>query len=69
MIITGPQLWERLKETLGLPKYTKRFELYCAQDDVVIVKCWYMPEVEGGADELVEKLAEYELVERRRGHA
>ncbi|MEN7529250.1 hypothetical protein [Cupriavidus sp. DL-D2] len=52
-----------LMDALGLPKSTKSFELRCALDEVVTVRCTYLPQAEGvegfDAHPLV---AEYKLV-------
>lgn len=49
-----------LAKALGLPKHTRSFEVRCAVDEVVTVKCEYFPEIDGVRD-VVAVLAEYEL--------
>lgn len=53
----GPQLMA----LLGMPKHVRSFELRCAVDEIVSVKCEYYPEGATGFDTV---LAEYELVPR-----
>lgn len=36
-----------LMDALGLPKNTKSFELRCALDEAVTVRCTYMPQADG----------------------
>lgn len=52
-----------LMDALGLPKNTKSFELRCALDEVVTVRCTYMPRADGveGFDAR-PLVAEYKLV-------
>jgi hypothetical protein len=54
----GPQL----VSLLGMPKTTRSFELRCAVNELVTVKCEYYLEESHGAELL---LAEYELVPRK----
>jgi hypothetical protein len=61
-LVAGQEIGKALIEALGLPKLTRSFELCCAVDEAVSVKCEYYPEVDG--QELVVSLAEYELVRR-----
>lgn len=52
-----------LMDALGLPKNTKSFEVRCALDEVVTVRCTYMPQADGveGFDAR-PLVAEYKLV-------
>ena len=54
-------LGPKLCKALGLPKGTRSFELRCAVNEPVIVKCEYMPEKQEGP-ELETLFAEYQLV-------
>ncbi len=55
----GPQLIA----LLGMPKNVRSFELRCAVDEIVVVKCEYYPEL----SDIGAVLAEYELVPRTAG--
>jgi hypothetical protein len=56
-------LGSKLIEALGMPKHVVWFELRCAVDEVVSVRCEYHPEEPNGlSPETV--LAKYEVVER-----
>lgn len=57
----------KLINALGLPRTTKWFELRCAVDEVVTVKCCYYPEVSDGGQELVGILSEYQVCKKEPG--
>lgn len=61
-IVAGHQIGKALCEALGLPKLTRSFELRCAVDEAVTVKCEYYPEVD--AMQLEAALAEFEVYRR-----
>lgn len=58
--IDGRQLGAKLLKALRLPEKTVWFELRCAVDEIVTVKCAYRPEVDQEEVELI--LSEYEVV-------
>lgn len=60
-LMTVHTLGPQLIALLGLPKHCTSFELRCAVDEIVTVKCEYHPEESDGIDKV---LAEYELVPR-----
>ena len=62
MAILGQDIGPSLIKALGLPKQTVWFELRCAVNEIVTVKCEYWPEGDPFAISAV--LAEYELVQR-----
>lgn len=67
MAHTGHELGAELSNLLKLPKNVIWFELRCAIDEIVTIKCAYYPddfptkETEAGV-ELIRCLDEYELV-------
>jgi hypothetical protein len=58
-ILAGQDLGHRLVPLLGLPPHTLWFELRCAANEFVTVKCEYAPDIDKSFDTV---LAEYELV-------
>lgn len=60
----GFEFARRVTAALGLPKYTKWFELRWAVDEAVTVTCAYYPEKADGTPDLVEALSEYQVVKR-----
>lgn len=54
----------KLINALGLPPQTKWFELRCAVNEIVTVKCCYYPEVSDDGDELVAIMSEYRVCEK-----
>jgi len=60
-MILGQYIGSALLEALGLPPGTAWFELRCACDEAVTVKCEYYP---AGGDGLATVLAEYQLIRR-----
>ena len=58
--VGGRDLGSKLIKALQLPKSTVWFELRCAVDEIVTVKCAYRPEVDQKEVELI--LSEYEVV-------
>lgn len=51
-----------LIKILGLPKKTRWFELRVATNEIVTIKCGYVPEIDDtNKGELEEVLAEFEL--------
>lgn len=61
MPVAGFEIGPMLIRALGLPKYTRSFELIvAAPDEPVIVRCEYYPDI---TRDLLE-LKEYTLVER-----
>ena len=58
-IVTGQAIGKKLIEILGLPARTRWFELRVATNELVTIKCGYLPDIKEGAIE--EVLAEYEL--------
>ena len=63
-LVSGFDFGGKLIKILGLPKHTKSFELRCAVDEIVTVKCIYYPELSDDGTCLIEELAEYELVKK-----
>ena len=62
MANTSQEVGPRIVELLGLPKGTIWFELRCAVNEMVTVKCEYYPDVPQIIDgEMVKLFAEYEL--------
>ena len=61
-IVAGHQIGKAWCKALGLPKFTRSFELRCAVDEAVTVKCEYYPEVDGR--QLQAALAEFEVHRR-----
>ncbi|MCA3183933.1 hypothetical protein [Cupriavidus sp.] len=63
MIATGNPFVLALQDALGLPKTTQWFELRCAVDEAVVVRCAYLPRADGveGFDAR-PLIAEYRLV-------
>jgi hypothetical protein len=59
-LMTVYQLGPQLEALLGLPKNVRSFELRCAVNEIVTVKCEYYPEITS----IEAVLAEYELVPR-----
>ncbi|KAB8062103.1 hypothetical protein GCN74_03505 [Janthinobacterium sp. FT14W] len=64
-LMTVHTLGPQLIALLGLPKHCISFELRCAVDEIVTVKCEFYPEEVEGID---LALADYELVPRTSGH-
>lgn len=60
-MILGRHIGPALVEALGLPRNTAWFELRCAVDEAVTVKCEYYP---AGSDGLATVFAQYQLVHR-----
>lgn len=60
-LMTFRTLGPQLIALLGLPKNVRSFELRCAVDEIVLVKCEYHPGDAFGIDTV---LAEYEVVPR-----
>jgi hypothetical protein len=65
-LMTVNTLGPQLISLLGLPKHVISFELRCAVNEIVSVKCEYHPEDAAGFDTV---LAEYELVPRQSAEA
>ncbi|PUA17280.1 hypothetical protein C7W93_15220 [Glaciimonas sp. PCH181] len=63
MPILGCEIGPDLINALGLPRHTRSFELRCAVDEIVTVKCEYY--LEGDARTIIAALVEYELVQRK----
>lgn len=63
MAVIGQQIGQSLIDALGLPKNLISFELRVAANEVVSVRCEYLPDDLDGAA-LQSAFAEYELVER-----
>lgn len=59
MVLFGHQIGKKLIEGLGLPKNTVSFELRCAANEVVSVRCEYLVEGEEAFDTLIN---DYQLV-------
>jgi len=60
---------EKLAIALGIPEYFQWFELRVAVDEIVSVKCEFLPEpfeIDDNGD-IVSELAEYELVKKNAG--
>lgn len=64
-IATAQQIGSKLIPLLGLPKYTKTFELRCAADEAVRIFCTYYPEKDGVIKSVELLSEEYTLVPRR----
>jgi len=65
-ILPANDFGSQLIKILGLPKNTIWFELRCALDEFVSLKCEYYPDnLEVKKDEIKKLLAEYELVKKR----
>jgi hypothetical protein len=58
-VLIGNQIGKKLIEGLGLPKNTVSFELRCAVDEIVTVKCEYFPE---GSDAIETLINDYRLI-------
>jgi len=57
---------QQLVKALGLPRSTRSFELRCAVDEAVTVKCEYFPERDDATGfDPVPALAEYRLVRQQ----
>lgn len=61
---TQDQFVRELFAALQLPKHTRAFEIRCAVDEAVIVRCEYFPEGIDGEIGARALLSEYELVRR-----
>lgn len=59
MAIMGQQIGQKLIDALGLPKNTVSFELRCAVNEAVTVRCEYFPEGEEAIDTLIN---DYQLI-------
>ena len=61
-MVQSNELFEQLKDALGLPKSTIRFELHCGVDECVTVKCEYYPEIgDTGRTKMVTAMQDYGL--------
>ena len=58
----------RIAEILGLPKHTRSFELRCAVNEIVTIKCEFYPEIDG-VKQLETIFKDYKLVEWEEGNA
>lgn len=61
-VIQGPEFFTKMKDALGLPKSTHRFEIHCGVDEAITVKCEYFPEIdESGKTSILTTLQDYGL--------
>jgi hypothetical protein len=61
--VRGKVLGSMLVKALNLPPSTKSFDLHCALNDIVTVKCEYYPDLTD-VTKLVSVIKEYNLVEK-----
>jgi hypothetical protein len=61
--VRGKILGGMLAKALNLPKHTMAFELRCAMNEIVTVKCEYYPEIDGVMS-LIPVIKEYRLVDK-----
>ena len=59
--VRGKVLGSMLVKALNLPKHCKAFELRCALNEIVTVKCEYFPEIDGVLS-MIPVIKEYRLV-------
>ncbi|AQW28818.1 hypothetical protein ACEQ38_07895 [Ralstonia syzygii subsp. celebesensis] len=64
---THDQFVKELHAALRLPKHARAFEIRCAVDEVVVVRCEYYPEGVDGQIGAHALLSEYQLVQQRVG--
>lgn len=67
MMTSEDQFVKELHAALRLPKYARAFEIRCAVDEAVVVRCEYYPEGIDGQIGAQALLSEYELVQRQVG--